>query len=114
MEVTVKMKRVFTIEEKCTGCNKCIAVCPVDCANQVYRAHDGTRKILVDNEYCIACGACLSACDHQARDYLDDTERFFTDLKNRVPMTVVVAPAAQVHYGELNRVFGWLKYLAIR
>lgn len=73
-------KRVFTHEEKCTGCNKCISVCPVDCANQVYRAFDGTRKVMVDSEYCISCGACITVCDHQARDYLDDTDRFFQDL----------------------------------
>ena len=113
METSAKIKRVFTIEEKCTGCNKCIAVCPVDCANQVYRAYDGARKIMVDNEYCIACGACLSVCDHQARDYADDTAAFLKDLEKRIPMTVVVAPAAQVHFAELQRLFGWLKYLGV-
>lgn len=108
-------QRVFTIEEKCTGCNKCIAACPVDCANQVYRSYDGTRKVTVDHEFCIACGACLSVCDHQARDFTDDTERFFHDLNAREtgPMTVVAAPAAQVHFPDLKKVFGWLKYLGV-
>ena len=109
------LNRIFTIEERCTGCNKCIAVCPVDCANQVYRAYDGSRKIHVDNEYCIHCGACLRVCDHGARDYLDDTDRFFADLSAGVnePVTVVAAPAAQLHFPELGRLFGWLKSLDV-
>ncbi len=109
-------KRIFTHEEKCTGCNKCISVCPVDCANQVYRAFDGRRKVMVDSEYCISCGACITVCDHQARDYLDDTDRFFQDLAlaPKEPVTVVAAPAAQVHFPELGRLFGWLKFLGVR
>lgn len=106
--------RVFTIEEKCTGCNKCIAACPVDCANQVYRAYDGSRKILVDSEYCIACGACLNVCDHQARDYSDDTERFFRDLAAGEEIHVVAAPAAQLHFAQLFQLFGWLRSLGAK
>lgn len=104
---------IFTIEEKCTGCNKCIAACPVDCANQVYRAYDGSRKVFVDSEYCIACGACLRVCDHQARDYLDDTEEFFEALSSDEEIHVVAAPAAQLHFEELPRLFGWLKSLGV-
>ena len=106
--------RIYTIEEKCTGCNKCISICPVDCANQVYRAYDDTRKGVVEHEYCIACGACLSVCDHQARGYLDDTERFFRDLAAGEAIHVVAAPSAQLHFPELPRLFGWLKSLGAR
>ena len=105
---------IYTIEEKCTGCNKCINACPVDCANQVYRSYDGGLKVEVDPEYCISCGACIAACDHQARDYLDDTEQFFLDLAaGDEPMTVVAAPSAQVHFPELKNLFGWLKSLGV-
>ena len=106
---------IYTIEEKCTGCNKCINVCPVDCANQVYRSYDGVRKVKTDSEYCISCGACIAVCDHQARDYLDDTEQFFLDLAagGDEPLTVVAAPSAQVHFPELKKLFGWLKSLGV-
>ena len=33
--------------------------------------------ITVDGDRCIACGACFDACEHKAREYEDDTRRFF-------------------------------------
>ncbi|HQL34138.1 MAG TPA: 4Fe-4S binding protein, partial [Treponemataceae bacterium] len=71
---------VFTIEEKCVGCNKCIRNCPVLGANISY-VKDGVTRVRVDQEKCIRCGACLDACSHKARDYTDDTEDFINDLK---------------------------------
>lgn len=106
--------RIFTIEEKCTGCNKCIAVCPVDCANQAYHAEDGSRKVRLDDEYCIHCGACMEVCDHGARDYVDDTERFFEDLRQGADITVVAAPAVLTNVPEPMRMFGWLKSCGVR
>ena len=105
--------RVFTLEEKCTACNKCIAVCPVDAANRVYLTYDGSRKVSVDGKYCIACGACLTVYDHGARDYYDDTDRFFQDLSAGEKITVVAAPAAKLHFPELKNLFGWLKSLGV-
>jgi diguanylate cyclase (GGDEF)-like protein len=105
--------RIFTIEEKCKACNKCIAVCPVDAANQVYRAYDRERKVAVGERYCISCGACIKACDHGARDYRDDTERFFEDLAAGETIHLVAAPAAQVNFPQLFRLFGWLKSLGV-
>ncbi|MBR1760110.1 MAG: diguanylate cyclase [Schwartzia sp.] len=109
--LTKLKNHVFTIEEKCTGCNKCIAVCPSDCANQVYLAADGSRKVRVDSRYCIDCGACFRACDHQARDYRDDTERFFADLSGEAPVGVAAAPSLLTNFKEPGRLLGWLKSL---
>ncbi|MBP3232672.1 MAG: diguanylate cyclase [Anaerovibrio sp.] len=105
--------RVFTVEKNCIACNKCITVCPVDMANQVYRSLDQKRKISVNSKYCISCGACLNVCDHGARDYTDDTERFFLDLTMGETIHLVVAPAAQVNFSNLPRLFGRLKSLGV-
>ena len=71
---------VFT-NEKCIGCNKCISVCPVITANKAVD-EDGKQIIQVDGDKCISCGACFDACEHGAREFRDDTETFFEDLKN--------------------------------
>ena len=70
------VEQIYLNEEKCVGCNKCITNCPVTGANIAYLV-DGNNKIKVNTEKCIHCGKCIKVCDHNARDYKDDTERFF-------------------------------------
>ncbi len=110
----VMMSRIFTYEDNCTGCNKCIEACPVDCANEAYLTPSGARKIRVNGDYCIHCGACLAACDHGARDYTDDTEQFFQDLASGQQISVIAAPAAQVNFDDMERLFGWLKSAGVK
>ena len=95
---------IFT-NDSCTGCNKCVRVCPTLVSNI---AKEG--KIWVNRESCVSCGACLKACSHKARDYADDTERFFSDLKTGKKISVIVAPAFLANYPkEYKRVLGYLK-----
>lgn len=79
------MTLVYT-NEKCIGCNKCIRSCSCEGAN-ISVTREGKTRIEVDENRCIACGACFDVCEHKARDYNDDTERFFRDLKQgeRIP-----------------------------
>ena len=70
---------VYT-NENCIGCNRCISVCPILTANQAVVV-DGKSRIEVNHAQCINCGACFDACEHQAREYADDTEQFFVDLQ---------------------------------
>lgn len=95
---------VYT-NDNCTGCNKCVRVCPTLVSNI---AQEG--KIWVNKESCVACGACLKACGHQARAFKDDTESFFADLKGGKKISVIVAPAFLANYPkEYKRVLGYLK-----
>lgn len=99
------MELVFT-NESCTGCNKCVRACPVMVSNVV--GDDGT--VHVNQENCIACGACFDACTHEARDYRDDTLNFFEDLSKGKQVSVIVAPAFLANYPkEYKRVLGYLK-----
>jgi len=103
---------IKTIEEKCEGCNKCIRCCPQILANRV--VEDG-NKIVVDQDYCVACGECVSNCPHGARVYVDDTYRFFEDLKKGNEIAIIVAPAFMLNYPkEYRNVFGFLKSKGVK
>jgi ferredoxin len=47
-------------EEKCTGCETCVAECP---SEAIKMADD---KAVVDEEACIDCGVCVDACPEEA------------------------------------------------
>jgi len=103
-----KEEIIFTIEEKCQGCNKCIRNCPVMGANISYTVN-GQNKVKVDQTRCIRCGHCIEVCDHEGRGYTDDTERFFNDLAKGKRISIVAAPAARTNFDSLKRLFGFLK-----
>jgi iron only hydrogenase large subunit-like protein len=103
---------IYLNEEKCTGCNKCIMNCPVIGANVAYNVGEQS-KIRVNTEKCIHCGECIKVCDHDARDFIDDTERFFKDLKGGKRISLVAAPATKVNFGEYRKLFGYLKSMGV-
>ena len=75
---------------------------------------DGVSKIHVDPEKCIACGACFDACEHDAREYNDDTERFFEDLKRGEKISILIAPAFLADYPrEYESALGGLKKMGV-
>ncbi|MCR4716000.1 MAG: 4Fe-4S binding protein [Lachnospiraceae bacterium] len=103
---------VFT-NENCIGCNRCIGACsaPGACVSVV---KDGKPRIEVDGNRCIACGACIDACEHEAREFFDDTERFFDDLKKGEKISILLAPAFKANYPrEYESVLGGLKKLGV-
>ena len=103
---------VFT-NDNCIGCNRCISVC--SCIGAcIAEEKDGKKRIAVNPDKCVACGACFDACEHGAREYLDDTERFFEDLKKGEKISILIAPAFRANYpNEYERVLGGLKQLGV-
>jgi NAD-dependent dihydropyrimidine dehydrogenase PreA subunit len=58
------LKNVVTLEldpSKCTGCGRCIEVCP----REVLYLNDGKAHIS-DRDLCIECGACANNCEFGA------------------------------------------------
>lgn len=99
------MELIYTTD-LCTGCNKCVRSCPVLTANIATKE----GYVTVDPDKCIVCGQCFDVCPHEARDYYDDTDRFFEDLASGKKISVILAPAFLANYPkEYQRVLGYLK-----
>jgi len=99
--------------ENCIGCNRCIRACSCTGANIAVEKERG-NIIEVNPDKCIACGACIDACEHNAREYVDDVERFFEDLKRGANISVLIAPAFLANYpGEYEKYLGMLKKLGV-
>ena len=99
--------------DKCIGCNRCIKACSSFGAN-IAVERDRGNAIDVDPDRCIACGACLDACEHKAREFVDDVDTFFDDLKKGVKISVIIAPAFLANYPrDYEKYLGMLKKLGV-
>ena len=105
---------VYT-NEKCIGCNKCIRACScIGASVSTEPDENGNSRILVDGNRCVSCGACFDVCEHNARDYRDDTELFFEDLKKGEQISILIAPAFPANYPEVYaKILGGLKKLGV-
>lgn len=104
---------IFT-NQNCIGCNKCISVCPCLGANYVQEVN-GRFQIKVNPSRCVSCGACMDVCEHHAREYEDDTERFFDDLKRGEKISVLFAPAFKANYPHgYTHILGALKAAGVQ
>ena len=109
----MKSSIVFT-NDNCIGCNKCIKVCSAIGAC-ISTEENGHARIEVDGSKCVACGSCIDVCVHGAREYEDDTERFFEDLKNGESISILIAPAFRANFpSEYGNVIGGLKKLGVK
>lgn len=55
-------KDITWLEDRCTHCTACVAVCPVD----AFKVNPKTKEIAFDKEKCIACELCIPACPYRA------------------------------------------------
>ena len=105
---------VYT-NDRCIGCNKCIRACScIGACVSTEPDGNGNSRIMVDGGLCVACGACFDICEHNARDYSDDTERFFEDLQAGEKISLLVAPSFPANYPDTYaKIFGKLKELGV-
>lgn len=65
-ESNLAKPQLMTYHTRCTGCGRCVAVCP----NQAIRLNEKDGKIIefTDRNLCVDCGACVSVCPAEARE----------------------------------------------
>lgn len=102
----MSLSKIIDVDpNKCQNCHACISVCPSKFCNDGSGDH-----VSINDDLCVGCGQCLTACTWGARTIVDDTEQFLYDLRSGVPMVTVIAPAIAASfpntYLNLN---GWFK-----
>ncbi len=109
----LKGRRIVYTNDNCIGCNKCINVCSAIGASVSVNV-DGKERIEVDGTKCVGCGSCIDVCVHGAREFEDDTKRFFEDLKKGEKISLLLAPSFKANYpDEYESVLGALKKLGV-
>jgi ferredoxin len=80
-------------DEKCTGCGKCVTLCPVE-AMTIVSACDpnnaNKKKAKLDINQCLGCGVCLRGCNVNALFLIQRKERVITP-ENSVHRVVLMA-----------------------
>jgi NAD-dependent dihydropyrimidine dehydrogenase PreA subunit len=72
-------------EERCNGCGKCVALCPVE-AMTLISANDpikqNRKKAKLVEEICLGCGVCVNGCDKKSIKLKSREERVITPVNS--------------------------------
>ncbi|GAB6145381.1 4Fe-4S binding protein [Desulfocicer niacini] len=80
-------------DEECSGCGKCVDVCPVQAMSLVTvkdPARPRLKKAVVDETLCLGCGVCVRACPGESIHLISRERRVITPLDG-VHRAVVMA-----------------------
>ena len=111
-------KSKYVDPDKCTGCNDCVEVCPVDVVSS-FDEKITTRKAIyiefpqavpivytIDHENCVGCGSCERVCEPEAISFLEKSKEIEVNVGS-----VIVATGFEVFEPtEMRREYGYGKY----
>jgi len=97
--------RVAFVPKICNHCDNpsCVHACPV---NATYKTEEGL--VLIDDEICIGCGACIQACPYGARfrnpvkGTADKCTLCNHRIPERLPACVESCPTSARVYGKMS------------
>ena len=118
--VTVNQHARYVDIETCTGCNKCLEVCPVDVVDS-YNYGLGKRKAIVrpsmdavplapfiDMENCVGCQSCAGVCEPKSLRF-DDVDK----LEEIEVGAIIVATGFQPFDARLVEEYGYGENLSV-
>jgi heterodisulfide reductase subunit A len=111
-------KSKYVDPDKCTGCDDCAEVCPVDVLNP-FDEKLSTRKAIyiefpqavpivytIDYKNCIGCGSCDRICEPEAISFLEKSEEIEVNIGS-----VILATGFEVFEPtEMRKEYGYGKY----
>lgn len=65
-ESNLKKPQLMFYKDKCTGCGRCVPVCPQKAIS--IQESDGKVHAVIDRTRCTDCGACVKPCPAEARE----------------------------------------------
>lgn len=71
--------------EKCTGCGKCVDICPVEAMTLISANDPKNPKIKIaklEEDICLGCGLCVRACPTSAIKLIERNKRVITPLNS--------------------------------
>ena len=90
-------------KDSCTGCGKCVTICPVE-AMTLVSANDSKKpkkkKARLNEKICLGCGLCVRACNEDSLELKSLPQRVITPL-NGTHKAVVMA----IERGKLQHLF---------
>ena len=111
-------KSKYVDPDKCTGCNDCVEVCPVDVVS-TFDEKITTRKAIyiefpqavpivytIDHENCVGCGSCDRVCEPDAISFLEKSE----EIEVNVGSVIVATGFELFEPTEMRREYGYGKY----
>ncbi len=114
----VYRKTRYVDPDKCTGCDDCTEVCPVDVISRfdeklakrkaIYIEFPQAVPIVytIDYENCVGCGGCERVCEPEAISFLEKSE----DIEVKVGSVIVATGYDLFEPLEMRKEYGYGKY----
>jgi heterodisulfide reductase subunit A len=116
--VNIWRKSKYVDPDKCTGCDDCSEVCPVDVVNR-FDEKLSTRKAIyiefpqavpivytIDVDHCIGCGYCDRVCEPEAISFLEKSE----EIEVHIGSIIVATGFELFEPKEIRKEYGYGKY----
>ncbi|KYK22370.1 hypothetical protein AYK21_00075 [Thermoplasmatales archaeon SG8-52-2] len=117
-KVNIWRKSKYVDPDKCTGCDDCSEVCPVEIVNP-FDEKLSTRKAIyiefpqavpivytIDYDNCIGCGSCDRVCEPEAISFLEKSE----EIEVNVGAVIVATGFELFEPTEMRKEYGYGKY----